>query len=76
MSEKNIPMNVRFWSNKDQIAAFVRLYNNNIAPCLHFDLVPALIYSEKSWVVSLGPYYIILRHGKFEFCKYIDKSSF
>ena len=46
MSEKNIPMNVRFWSNKDQIAAFVRLYNNNIAPCLHFDLVPALLSRE------------------------------
>ena len=43
---KNTPMNVGFWSNKDQIAAFVKLYNYNIAPCLHFNLVPALVYSE------------------------------
>ena len=43
-SEKNIPMNVRFWSNKDQIASFVKLYNYNIPPCLHFDLVPALVH--------------------------------
>ena len=40
-------MNVRFSSNKDQIAAFVKLYNYNIAPCLHFNLVPALLHNEK-----------------------------
>ena len=44
-SEKNIPMNVGFWSNKDQIAAFVMAYNYIIAPCIHFHLLPALIYS-------------------------------
>ena len=42
-SEKNIPMNVRFWSNKDQIAPFVKLYNYNIPPSLHFNLLPALL---------------------------------
>ena len=57
-------MNVRFSSNKDQIAAFVKLYNYNIAPCLHFDLVPALmdnlvnersVFNEFEFVCFNGP---------------------
>ena len=44
-------MNVGFWSNKDQIAAFDMLYNYNIAPSLHFHLLPALVFKQNFHVI-------------------------